>query len=77
MHLRGCGPITDEETAAEDAAHKAHDRVLDEIAATPARSLRGLAAKARAVSIWPDQIEEDLAWSIVDDLLAMEGRAVS
>jgi hypothetical protein len=53
------GTSRPERLAIESAAHEAHNRAQEMTTAT-ARSLRGLAAKVRAILPWEHQIEEGL-----------------
>ena len=66
------GTSRPERLAIESAAHEAHNRA-QEMTTAPARPMRGLAAKVRAILPWEHQIEEGLALSTVGDFLAMEG----
>jgi hypothetical protein len=59
----------DEAIEAQDVAHDEISHLNDVLSATPARSVRGLVAKARAAETTKDS---DLAWSVIDDLVAME-----
>jgi hypothetical protein len=63
-----CG--LDEARAAEKAANNQFDQSVEAICEVRAQTLRGLIAKARATDL-PDGVGDDMAWSIVNDLLAM------
>ena len=52
-------------------ANKELNRLINALCETPARSIEGLIAKARAADSLKAS-DDDLAWSIVDDLLAMK-----
>ena len=63
----------DEVRAAEAAASDKLSDALDLLCEVPAHTLSGLITKARTAEIDQDAIGGQLADSIVDDLLAMEG----
>jgi hypothetical protein len=62
-----CPGLAEAEAGATAAGDRLHD-AISALCAIPARSLRGLAAKARVARL--DDYDR-VAWSIVDDLLAM------
>ena len=64
-----------EAKAAEEAASDKLSDAIEALCRTPARTIRGLIAKARAASI--DGPHEHITRSIVDDLLALDGGDVA
>jgi hypothetical protein len=67
---RACG--YDEARAAGDEANDKLDDAIDAACETPARTMRGLIAKARIGEIDPEVVGQYVAQSIIDDLLALD-----
>jgi hypothetical protein len=64
-----------EAKAGEEAASDKLSDAIERMCNTPARTIRGLIAKARLCKIDPDCIGDHMTESIVDDLLALDGGA--